>query len=100
MELRRADLRQHGYGAVNYATRPKSSSDIDAFTGQVYYTGAMATATWTGGAGTWSVGGTNWSGTKWKFTRAYAWENKETSRDFRRRPAERSPSAEPSSPTA
>ena len=35
----------------------------------------MATATWTGGAGTWALGdSTKWSG--------YAWENKETAATF------------------
>jgi autotransporter-associated beta strand protein len=50
-------------------------TDINAITGAVYYTGSMATASWSGGAGTWASGNsTKWSG--------YAWENKETSATF------------------
>jgi len=57
------------YGSI------ENHNTIDAMTGAVYYTGAMTTATWNGGAGGWSNGGTNWSS-------GYAWENKETSAIF------------------
>ena len=53
----------------------ENHNDVNAITGPVYYTGSLATATWSGGAGTWAAGdSTKWSG--------YAWENKETSATF------------------
>lgn len=62
-----------GYSAIPYGNI-EIHNDVDAI-GAVYYTGSMATATWSGGAGTWTAGdSTKWSG--------YAWENKETSATF------------------
>ena len=62
-----------GYGAVDYAARPASSTDIDAFSGQAYFTGAMLSDTWTGtaaGGAYWSTSSsykTNWlSGATWE----------------------------------
>ena len=66
---------QNGYDFIPYGNI-EIHNDISAITGAVYYTGAMANATWNGGAGTWSKGGNNWNSS------SYAWENKETSATF------------------
>ena len=65
---------QSGYGYIPYGNI-EIHGDVSAITGAVYYTGAMATATWNGGAGTWIKGGTNWSS-------GYAWQNQETAATF------------------
>jgi len=64
-----------GYGYVPYGNL-ENHDDVSAITGAVYYTGAMASATWNGGAGTWTESGTNWN------SGAYAWENQETAATF------------------
>ena len=64
-----------GYSAIPYAKRPYGYSDANAITGAAYYTGSLATATWTGGSGFWQKG----NSVKWG---TYAWENKETSATF------------------
>ncbi|HLA83176.1 MAG TPA: C1 family peptidase, partial [Thermoguttaceae bacterium] len=70
------DYGDNGYGYVPFANRPAYDYDVSMATGPVYYTGAMATATWNGGAGTWTESGTNWN------SGAYAWENQETAATF------------------
>jgi fibronectin-binding autotransporter adhesin len=64
-----------GYGFVPYGDI-ENHVRTEAINGATYYSGAMASATWNGGAGTWTVGGTNWNSS------AYAWENKETNATF------------------
>ena len=64
----------NGYDYIPYGNI-EVHNDISSITGAVYYTGAMATATWNGGAGTWTNGGTNWSS-------SYAWQNQETAATF------------------
>ena len=65
---------QTGYDFIPYGNIENHLS-TQAYSGPVYYTGAMASATWSGGAGTWAAGdSTKWSG--------YAWENKETAATF------------------
>ncbi|MBN2580191.1 MAG: autotransporter-associated beta strand repeat-containing protein [Pirellulales bacterium] len=62
-----------GYGAISYAARPTSATDVSAIDGAVYYTGPMyniagtdytgtaATATWADtGAGNWDLVTANW----------------------------------------
>jgi autotransporter-associated beta strand protein len=66
---------QAGYDFIPYGNI-EIHNDISAITGAVYYSGAMATATWNGGAGTWQQGGNKWNSS------GYAWENKETSATF------------------
>jgi autotransporter-associated beta strand protein len=63
---------------------PEYNRDVNAITGQVYFTGAMATVAWTGGAGTWTAGGSTWTGSDMygNGLPSYAWENKETSAAF------------------
>ena len=75
-----------GYGYIPYGNL-ESHNDICAITGAVYYTGAMAAATWNGGAGTWTNGGANWSS-------SYVWQNQETAATFAA-PEEPSPLAGP-----
>jgi fibronectin-binding autotransporter adhesin len=70
------DYGNNGYYLIPYGNL-EVHNDISAITGAVYYTGAMATATWTGGAGAWALG----NATKWN-SGAYAWENKETAATF------------------
>jgi fibronectin-binding autotransporter adhesin len=70
---------ENGYGYVPYGSI-ESHNDISAITGAVYYTGAMAAATWKGGSNTWSNGGNNWTNNSGGA--AYAWENKETAATF------------------
>ncbi|MCC6125502.1 MAG: autotransporter-associated beta strand repeat-containing protein [Pirellulales bacterium] len=67
-----------GYGKVAYAVRPKSSGDMDAIDGAVYYTGSMADATWKGGTASWTNAGNNWTVSGATF----AWDNKETTANF------------------
>lgn len=70
-----------GYGKIAYATLANdsdASGRIHALDGAAYYTGAMATANWTGGSGTWKENGGNWT----TGSSAYSWENKETSAVF------------------
>jgi autotransporter-associated beta strand protein len=62
------------YGDLEY------HSDIVAINTPVYYTGAMAAATWKGGVTAWSNGGNNWTNNA--TGNAYAWENKETVATF------------------
>jgi autotransporter-associated beta strand protein len=64
-----------GYGFVPYGDL-ENHNRTEVINGATYYSGSTATATWNGGAGTWTVGGTNWN------SAAYAWENKETSATF------------------
>jgi C1A family cysteine protease len=50
-----------GYGYVPYGSL-EIRDHTNAITGPVYYTGAVATATWQGGTGTWTVGDSDhWS---------------------------------------
>jgi len=84
---------QDGYGAIAYATQPSYEDpwwpgsynrDVCGIDGLVYYTGSMATVTWQGGSGTWTSGGTNWSGVD-QYGNAlptYAWQNRETTAIF------------------
>ncbi|MBN2579004.1 MAG: autotransporter-associated beta strand repeat-containing protein [Pirellulales bacterium] len=63
-----------GYGFVPYGSI-ESHYRTEAVNGPTYYTGAMASAAWSGGAGTWAAGdGAKWGG--------YAWENLETNATF------------------
>jgi fibronectin-binding autotransporter adhesin len=63
-----------GYGFVPYGDI-ENHNRTECLTAPVYYNGSMASATWSGGAGTWAVGdSTKWSG--------YAWENMETTATF------------------
>ena len=82
-----------GYGDGGYEYVPYGSvgihNDINNINGPVYYTGAMVSATWKGGSGSWQAGRTNWSGVDnvQSFPTpvtipSYAWENKETSATF------------------
>ena len=66
----------HGYDFVPYGSL-EYHSGAQNWLGVFYYTGAMATATWSGGSGTWALG----NATKWN-SGAYAWENKETAATF------------------
>jgi autotransporter-associated beta strand protein len=68
------DYGNNGYDLIPYGNI-EVHNDISSINGPVYYTGAMATATWNGGAGTWISGGTNWSS-------SYAWQNQETAATF------------------
>jgi autotransporter-associated beta strand protein len=70
---------ENGYGYMPYGSIEISGS-IAAITGAVYYTGAMASASWKGGSGAWSNGGNNWTNNAGGA--AYAWENKETAATF------------------
>jgi fibronectin-binding autotransporter adhesin len=70
------DYGNNGYYLIPYGNL-EIHNDISAITGAVYYSGAMAAATWTGGAGTWAAG----DATKWN-SGTYAWENKETTATF------------------
>ena len=87
----------NGYGEISYAARPtyedyswipfwpQYNVNVCGNTGQVYFTGAMATVTWNGGAsGAWSSGGSTWSGNDMygNALPTYAWENKETTANF------------------
>jgi autotransporter-associated beta strand protein len=65
-----------GYGKVLYGV-PESYNNIMGIDGAVYYTGAMATATWQGG-GQWAAGGGQWV----TAASPYSWENKETAAIF------------------
>ena len=70
-----------GYGEISYAALQNDSyaaGRIDAINGQVYYTGAMATAQWSAASGTWSCGGLNWTSSG----SPYAWQNQETAAVF------------------
>jgi autotransporter-associated beta strand protein len=70
-----ADYGYGGYNYIPYATQPESIWDTEGVSGPVYYTTAMDSAIWSGGAGTWAAGNsTKWSG--------YAWQNKETAATF------------------
>lgn len=73
-----------GYGAIDFGSRPQSSSDVCGIDGQVYYTGAMDTVTWKGGTATWSKNGNNWSGVDQagNTLTSFAWDNKEASATF------------------
>lgn len=64
-----------GYGFVPYGDL-ENKNRTEAINGATYYSGAMASATWNGGAGTWVAGGTTWN------SGGYAWENKETNATF------------------
>ncbi len=68
-----------GYGFVPYGDL-ENHNDISAITGAVYYTGAMASATWKGGSNSWSSGGSNWKNDSNGAT--YAWQNQETAATF------------------
>ena len=47
----------NGYGTVMYGNIERHTYDpADAINGAVYCTGAMGTATWLGGSGTWAAG--------------------------------------------
>ena len=64
----------------------ENHNTVDAMTGPVYYTGAMAASTWKGGSKVWSNGGENWTKTQENGVAVaavdYVWENKETSATF------------------
>jgi fibronectin-binding autotransporter adhesin len=63
----------NGYGTVMYGNIERQD-DVSAITGAVYYTGAMGTAAWQGGSGTWSAG----TSSHWTMSgSAYAWQNTE-----------------------
>ena len=68
-----------GYDYIPYGNI-EIHNDVSAITGAVYYTGAMAAATWKGGSGTWSSGGNNWTNNANGST--YAWQNQETTATF------------------
>jgi len=64
-----------GFGKIPYSRRPLYPGDANALTGPVYYTGAMATATWKNtGWGSWRQGGTRWTSAGSTST----WQNRET----------------------
>lgn len=70
-----------GYGKISYSHGAAFTYADMYMSGASYYTGSLATACWTAGAGTWSKG----SSTKWTNyydSSAYAWENKETNAVF------------------
>jgi autotransporter-associated beta strand protein len=70
-----------GYGAIAYATLQNdavAANNNYAIDGAVYYSGAMATATWQGGSGVWAAG----NSANWSTGSGYAWENKETAAVF------------------
>ncbi|MBN2217305.1 MAG: autotransporter-associated beta strand repeat-containing protein, partial [Pirellulales bacterium] len=64
-----------GYNTVSYNDAGLMHNDLVAMTGGAYCAAPMASATWTGGAGTWAAG----NSTKWN---GYAWENQETMATF------------------
>ncbi|HLA83321.1 MAG TPA: C1 family peptidase, partial [Thermoguttaceae bacterium] len=67
---------ENGYYYAPYGGTLEGCDHVNTISGAVYYTGAMASATWNGGAGTWTESGTNWN------SGAYAWENAETAATF------------------
>lgn len=69
----------NGYYFIPYGNI-EIHNDISAITGPVYYTGAMAAATWKGSSNTWSVNANNWTNNAGGAD--YAWENKETTATF------------------
>ncbi|MGA2256347.1 MAG: pentapeptide repeat-containing protein, partial [Thermoguttaceae bacterium] len=77
----------NGYYYVPYgALETKGSGTPDGvpvqfIPGPVYYTGYMANATWRGGAGVWTSGGTNWTNDA-SSGATYAWQNMETGATF------------------
>ena len=82
-----------GYGEIAYASDPGYSdwswlgiynNNVTGINGQVYFTGAMATVTWNGGSGVWSLGGNSWSGTDMygNSLPSYAWDNSEAAATF------------------
>jgi autotransporter-associated beta strand protein len=67
-----------GYFLVPYGILEEKNR-THAETGPVYYTGTFATATWNGGAGTW----TNNNSTSWTSgSSAYSWKSEETAATF------------------
>ena len=83
-----------GYGFVPYGDL-ENHNRTESINGATYYTGAMATATWNGGAGTWIAGGTNWN-----YAAQLRLGEQGNHRHLQRNRRERSRSAERSSPTA
>ncbi len=67
-----------GYGAVDYAARPQAASDIDAFSGAAYYTGAMKTVTWTGTGSNGPTWTTTIGSGYYNFSDNARWVNQET----------------------
>lgn len=79
----------NGYGEIAYSSDPSYfgffNHTVTGDTGRVYFTGAMATVTWTGGAsGAWTQGGNLWSGTDMHGNSllTYTWDNSEASATF------------------
>ena len=64
-----------GFGFVPYGF----GSEVNAYTGPAYYTGAMATAAWQGSGGVWASGSSNWTLSGGS---AYTWVNQETAAVF------------------
>ncbi len=64
----------NGYGFVPY----NLVTSADFYTGPAYYTGALATATWSGSSGTWTAGSGNWT----SGASGYSWVNQETAAVF------------------
>jgi autotransporter-associated beta strand protein len=76
-----------GLGTNGYYYSPYGLLEYHQFavspTGPVYCTGAMGTATWGGGAGTWAKNGsTNWSITNSTYTAYTSWQNEEIQAQF------------------
>jgi hypothetical protein len=103
------DGNHNGYGEIAYASEPTIlflpgfNHDVTGITGQVYFTGAMATVTWNGGpSGTWSSGGNTWSGVDhvWHSPSHLRLGEQGTSATSTAPDRECEPSAERSSPTA
>jgi autotransporter-associated beta strand protein len=67
-----------------FHVNPHYNRDICALTGQVYFTGAMATVTWGGGGRPWTLGSNNWSGTDMygNTLSSYTWDNSEATAIF------------------
>ena len=87
------DGNHNGYGEIAYASEPSYSDwswlwiynhDVTGLTGNVCFTGPMATVTWNGGSGVWSLGGSSWSGTDMygNSLPSYAWNNSEALATF------------------
>ncbi len=90
------DGNHNGYGEIAYASAPDfydpawyefwlpDNHYVTGLTGQVYFTGAMATVTWKGGSADWTAGGNNWGGSDMygNSLPTYSWQNRETTAIF------------------